>query len=199
MLQFNPVGPAAIGAPIRSVAAQGDKEKPGPYGKADFEALEFRNLHEVPGLAVLTRLESEAALKERMRQETLKTGKRIIFPEEAVIAKEPYPGRDWAPKAMQIEPTFVCHDRLLFEQQNFERGLWDLGILTPVVCAGKFYVDVVALPYHLGTRPRQCYDCSAGKCLPGDPTPLFLYPPELSLTGLATEAGVLTGMFFVFP
>jgi hypothetical protein len=163
------------------------------------ETLALRGVREVPGLEVITRLEPESALFERMKQEALKAGERIVFPEEPVLAKDPYPGRHWAPKIMQVEPCYVAHQRLLFEQQNFERGLWDLGPLTPVVEIGMFYFDVAALPYHLATRPCQQYDTSAGKCLPGDPTPFYLYPPELSFSGAVAEAAVVTGMFFIFP
>lgn len=170
-----------------------------PYNRTGLEALEFRNLREVPGIEILTRIESQAALEERMKQEALKGGERIVFPEETPLTKEQFKDRDWPKLAKLVEPNFVMHGRLLFEQQNFERGLWNLGILTPVASAGKFYWDVATLPYNLGTRPFQQYDTSAGKCLPGDPTPLYLYPVELSLSGFVAEAAVITGGFFIFP
>jgi hypothetical protein len=154
---------------------------------------------DVPGLGRLTRLESEGALKERMRQEALRYGERLVFPDEPILAKEPYPGRHWPHLARLVEPHYVNHGRLLFEQKNFERYGWDLGPITPVLAAGKFFWDVAWLPYHLGTRPCQQYDSSAGHCLPGDPVPFLLYPPELSLTGALTQAGTVAGLFFIFP
>src|SRR5271166_3408082 len=54
------------------------------------EALGLRGVREVPGLEVITRLEPESSLFERMKQEALKVGERIVFPEEPVLAKEPY-------------------------------------------------------------------------------------------------------------
>jgi hypothetical protein len=187
-----------------SASAQQQPDKLQPQGmetpKSYYdENLGLRGVREVPGLEVITRLEPESALFKRMKQEALKAGERIVFPEEPVLAKEPYPGRHWAHKTMQVEPCYVAHGRLLFEQQNFERGLWDLGPLTPVVEAGMFYFDVAALPYHVFTRPCQQYDTSAGKCMPGDPTPFYLYPPELSFPGAVAEVAVVTGLFFVFP
>jgi hypothetical protein len=164
-----------------------------------YEVMEFRSLREVPGLEVLTRLESEAALMERMRQELLKTGERIVFPDEPPLTKEPYRDRQMAGLTKTVEPHFVCHGRVLFEQLNFDRGLWDFGVLGPLVCNAEFACDLVLLPYHLATRPLQQYDCSAGKCMPGDPTPFLLYPEEFSLTGLTAEAAALTGLWFVFP
>jgi hypothetical protein len=64
---------------------------------------------------------------------------------------------------------------------------------------GVFYYDLVTLPYHAWTRPFQQADCSAGKNLPGDPTPLYLYPEEFSVSGLAGQAAVVTGVLFLFP
>ena len=148
---------------------------------------------------MLTRLETEQDFKRRMEQEGKRNGDVVVFPEEPVLSKEPYPGRHWSPMAKYVEPAFVVHGRLYFEQPNFERGLWDLGIVTPLVSLGEFYADVLALPYHCGTRPGQNYDTSAGKCLPGDPTPFWLYPPELSFTGLVAEVAVGSGLFFIFP
>ncbi len=55
------------------------------------------------------------------------------------------------------------------------------------------------MPYQYCKRPFQQFDTSAGKCLPGDPVPMLLYPPEPSLTGLLGEAGVGVGLLFAFP
>jgi hypothetical protein len=183
---------------IQPVPQPGEKQpfQKLPYGE---ETMGLRGVREVPGLERITLLETESQLFERMKQESLRTGERIVFPEEPVLTKEPYPGRHWAAKIMQVEPTYVAHGRLLFEQKNFERGLWDLGLFTPIVETTLFYFDVAALPYHLATRPCQQYDTSAGKCLPGDPTPFLVYPPELSYSGLVAELAVGTAMFFIFP
>jgi len=197
-----PNGPAMSIEPVAATQQQIQQpimDKTGVPKSYSDEAVGLRGVKEVPGLEVITRLEPESALFERMKQEALKAGDRIVFPEEPVLSKEPYPGRHWAPKAMQVEPLYVAHGRLLFEQKNFERGLWDLGPFTPVVSAGMFYLDVATLPYHLATRPCQQYDTSAGKCLPGDPMPFFLYPPELSFSGAVAEVAVGTALFFIFP
>src|SRR5438093_5081772 len=67
--QVMPATPPAVTPPvIQPVAAQGGKDKGMPAPKAGYETFEFRNLREVPGLEVLTRLESQEALFERMRQ-----------------------------------------------------------------------------------------------------------------------------------
>lgn len=155
----------------------------------------------MPGPEELFRLQSDAALFERMRQQARSAKKkgRLEFPEDPVLSTETYYGRAWPPMHEIVEPNYVCYRRTYFEQKNFERYGWDLGIVTPLICAGKFYADVFFLPYHLGTEPWRHYECNAGYCLPGDPVPLYLYPPRLSLTGAASQAAALTGGFYTFP
>lgn len=156
---------------------------------------------EPPGSERLFRLESEAALNERMRQEgkTRIPADKITFPEYQPVSRETYPGRHWPPQTEIAEPNYVCHRRLLFEDPNSERFGWDFGILQPVVSTAKFYADVVTLPYHLGTAPCRCYECSAGLCLPGDPVPYLCYPPELSATGALAEVGAIGAVLAIFP
>ena len=86
-----------------------------------------------------------------------------------------------------------------FEQPNFERYGWDLGPITPFVSALTFYGDVAAFWYNFGKQPCQRYDCSAGWCLPGSPTPFLVYPPGLSVSGGLLEAGVIVALYAVFP
>jgi hypothetical protein len=165
------------------------------------EAFSITIQLEPPGRERLFQLESEAAMNERMRQEGLTNPRRerIIFPDEPVVSADPYPGRHWPMMSEFVEPAYVCHGRLLLEQKNFERYGWDLGIVAPVVSAGAFFVDMAMLPYNLATAPCRCYECSAGQCLPGDPVPMLLYPPELSATGAVAETGVILGLLAIFP
>jgi hypothetical protein len=156
---------------------------------------------EPPGPERVFRLESEASLNERMRQEGKSRipAEAIAFPEEPNLAQETYPGRHWPPQVTYAEPYYVCYGRLLFEDRNSERFGWDFGILQPVISTGKFYADLVTLPYHVATAPCRCYECSAGLCLPGDPVPYLCYPPELSATGAIAEAGSVLGLLAIFP
>ena len=154
-----------------------------------------------PGPERIFRLESEAALNERMRQEgkSKTPPEKIAFPDEPVVSRDEYPGRHWPPQTEEAEPNYVCYGRLLFEDKNTERYGWDFGILQPIFSAGKFYADVVALPYHIATAPCRWYECSAGQCLPGDSVPYLCYPPELSITGGVAEAGTIAGLLAIFP
>lgn len=157
---------------------------------------------EPPGPERLFVLESEGELFERLRQEALDRSpqERIEFPEEPELTKEPYYGRDWPMQKRCVEPIYVCHKRLYFEEVNAERHAWELaGVFQPVLSAAIFFKDVALLPFHLGTDPCRCYDCSAGKCLPGDPVPYLWYPPELSASGTLVQVGTMAALFAIFP
>jgi hypothetical protein len=184
---------------VRPAAFQGKEKLPPP--KAEEEKGAYPIETEVPNGLKLFRRESEAALKERMRQEKRDRDDfgPLVFPEEQPLPREVYLGRRWPQSRELVEPSYLCHGRLYFEEKNSDRYGWDLGIIQPLVSAASFYGDLLTFPYHWATRPCQRYDCSAGKCLPGDPVPYLCYPPEASLTGLAAEASVVTALFFIFP
>lgn len=155
----------------------------------------------LPGPSRLFKRISEKEVFDEIRmQARRKPGTvRPIFPDDTVISKDTYMGRSWSPMIETVEPNYVGHGRLYFEQPNFERGGWDFGIFQPIVSAGVFYADMAMLPYQFFTRPLQRFESSAGKCLPGDPSPLFLYPPELSATGATAEAATVVGLLVLFP
>jgi hypothetical protein len=156
---------------------------------------------EPPGQRRIFRLESEANLQERMRQEARErpTPERIIFPEEKPISIGQYVARQFPRRDLLVEPAFVCHDRLYFEELNSERYGWDLGFIQPAVSAGAFYLDLAMLPYNFMKQPCDRYECNSGKCLPGDPVPYMLYPPGLSSTGAFFEAGAALAFLAIFP
>ncbi len=178
-------------------APQDGERRPGV--RMPYDSIDTKTNFGMPGMETLMRLESEAELFRRMVQEGMKEGSPVIFPEDKPLAREAYPGRHWAPKTMSAEPTYVAHERLLFEQENFERGLWNFGVFSPPLEVAEFSWDVIMLPYHMATRPCQQYDTSAGKCLPGDPAPFRIAPFEWSLSGVVAEGAAVTGAFFIFP
>ena len=104
----------------------------------------------------------------------------------------------YPPNRAVYEPGYVVHRRLHFEEKNAERYGWDLGFITPLVQAAYFYKDVLLWPNSLASGLETGFwDTSAGKCLPGSPTPYYLYPPGLTVTGVAAEVGVFTGIGFL--
>ena len=161
----------------------------------------FRVRLELPGPDELFRLDSESTLFERMKQEAREKTppERITFPEEPVLSRQPYYGRAWPLSKMFVEPHYLCHKRLLFEQINAERYGWDYGIFSPYISAAVFFKDWLMVPYHLGVQPCRCYECNAGYCLPGDAVPLLLYPPDLSVTGALAEGAAVASLIVLFP
>jgi len=170
-------------------------------GKVSDEEIDFVVNIELPGPERLFERYSERQVFERIRMDARQRpgAPAVHFPEERPVTREPYAGRRWPQTVSTVEPSYVCHGRLLFEQRNFERYGWDLGVLDPLVTAGAFYYDLALLPYHYWTDPCQRWDCSAGKCLPGDPVPLRFYREKFSLTGLAAQGFVTTGLAIVIP
>ena len=106
---------------------------------------------------------------------------------------------NYPPAGIAVEPTYVTHRRLYFEDRNTERYGWDLGPLQTVVSAGAFYKDVFLFPAYFASHPRERYDTSAGKCRPGDPVPYYWYPPEIDIWGYSAQAATLVGAGFIFP
>jgi hypothetical protein len=183
---------------VQRAAFQG-RFAPNPPNPDEGVVIEFEA--ELPSYErVVGRLESESDLKERLKQKELSAGRPPpVFPEYAAITKEKYYGRQWPQQNEFAVPNYVCYGRLYFEQLNFERYGWDLGPIAPIVESLVFGADLAILPYKIGCDPFRCYECSSGYCLPGDPTPLLLYPPQLSLTGATAELGTIFTLIAAFP
>jgi len=181
--------------PIEKISAQGRPKPP------EDEIADFQIPLEPPDPERLFQRDSERGFQDRVRQEARKRpgAVRVVFPEDPPLTKEAWAPRQFPPRTEFVEPGYVMHGRLFFEQRNMERYGWDLGILGPALSVGVYYKDLAMLPYHFWTRPFEQYDSSAGKCLPGDPTPLLLYPPEISFSGLLGEAGVIAAGAAIFP
>lgn len=158
----------------------------------------------IPGPQRLFQRDSESTLFNRIAHDmkSQQSGARAIFPEDAIISKDRFTARLLKPNLAEVEPCYVTHGRLYFEQPNFERAGYDLGVLTPGINLAVFYYDLLLLPYHACSDLRMFYEASAGnslKCLPGDPSP-FLWPCErFSVSGLVGQTGAVVGGIFLFP
>jgi hypothetical protein len=146
-------------------------------------------------------LQSDVALQARMRQEARDRtpGARLEFPASPILTRETYAGRSWEPSKMMVEPNYVIFRRMYFQQNNFERYGWDLGPVTSLVSATTFLTDFLTWPYQAATDPCRFFESNAGWCLPGDPVPLMLYPPEISFTGSLAEAAAVLTLVTLFP
>ncbi len=105
----------------------------------------------------------------------------------------------YEPKRALLEPGFVVHRRLHFEEKNAERYGWDFGPVQPILSSAYFAKDVLLWPGHLMSNFRERYDTNAGKCLPGTPVAYYLYPPEITLHGGLWETAAVIGTVLLLP
>jgi hypothetical protein len=162
---------------------------------------EFTIRFDPPGPDLYFRRESENQVFDRILQEAQARpgAARVVFPERAPPSRDPYEPRRFLQMVAEIEPAFVMHRRLFFEQPNFDRYGSELGALQPGISTLRFFYDVALLPYHKWSYPRQHWDSSAGKLLPGDVVPLYWQREPLTLTGLTAQAMAITGGLFALP
>jgi hypothetical protein len=180
-------------------------QQPPPGASRPPDQFSLPDPYALPQPQRLFRLETESQLHERMARDgqlginPIGLKYDIHFPDYPAVARAERVPREWAPLTETVEPPFVCYRRLFFEQLNFERYGWDLGLVSPLVSEGVFCFDLVTLPYHAAKDPCRNFECNTGYCLPGDPVPLLLYPPEWSLSGGLAELAVIGLGFVVFP
>ncbi len=123
----------------------------------------------------------------------------VQFPDKPLLSTAKFQGRHFPGQALLAEPSFVNYNRLYFNEINAERYGWDLGVIQPAVSTLYFIKDFVTLPYHVATRPCHRFESSAGKCMPGDPVPYIIYPPEISVPGTILEGAAVVALFAIFP
>jgi hypothetical protein len=128
----------------------------------------------------LFRPESEAAWRARIAEEAARRGLRVEFPRDAPFDRTagPAPGCPCFPPGVAIAaPDAVCYQPLYFEDRNTERYGWRVPGVQPLLSAGRFYFDVLALPYHLVELPPWACGSDYGCPLPGDPVPYRIQLP----------------------
>src|ERR1043165_3587883 len=183
------------------VPAPKDKNVPMPKERPDpGEDLLIRFRPELPGPQTVFARDSEAQFFERLSQDYCRQGTgKAIFPQQQPMAYEPIRPRNFEARVRAVEPGYVCHRRLYFEQPNFERAGYDFGILQPFIGLGVFYYDLGMLPYHAWSDLQNRTECSTGKCMPGDPAPLLYTPERFSVTGLLGQSAAIVGLGYLFP
>jgi len=147
--------------------------------------------------------EMERYRKGNLSKEPLKpkkTGKSelLLFKPDIPLAM-PKMKPNYEPMVATLEPGYVVHRRLYFEDKNSERYGWDLGMFQPALSATIFYKDVLFWPHKLASNPMAQFDTSAGLCPPGSPVPYYLYPPELTLGGSLLGTAAVLGTIFLLP
>jgi hypothetical protein len=175
-------------------------QQPGTGVDAALQAARYPIQLDIPVPERVFRIESEAALRERIRQEYRQRGDRAQFPQVDPLGPTGvYAGRQWPTMATYRVPPWVCYNPLYFEDLNTERYGWDLCIFQPIVSTGKFYLDTLLWPYNIGVNPPWACEFNTGYYLPGDEVPYFIYVPPWSWKGAALETAVAVGGVAIFP
>ncbi len=196
--ESEPTLPTSRLAPGRLTSTQAD-----PPVKS-ITSIDFEIITTLPPPERIFQLDSESKVQERIKQKILAANMRVTeadyrFPDKPILSRVNYELPKNPRRVLEVEPPYVCYRRLYFEDKNHERYGWDLGFVQPFVSAMAFYKDVVFLPYRFATEPCRRYESSAGYCLPGDPVPYLLYPPNWSISGGILEAGVTVALFAMIP
>ena len=122
------------------------------------------------------------------------------IPSECTLGDDVFSGRDWAPLTMTWKASGVCHKPLYFEEVQLERYGHTAGpIDQPFVSGAHFFLNIAALPYHMGIHPPQECQYPLGYYRPGNCAPWLLPPLPLSIRGGLLAAGLYTGGVYVLP
>ena len=108
----------------------------------------------------LFRVQSEQALKDRLRQELPKV-KKVEFPKGATPIRET-PSADLTPFPERVVFPIsgdVCYRPLYFEDKRTERFGHYVPCVQPLLSAGRFYGGVLILPYRMWMAPPWTFEC----------------------------------------
>ena len=115
-----------------------------------------------PSADQLFRPESEATSRERIRKAAVERKvKTIDFPKDL-----PLPTVDKVERVVsdmfvaEYAPSVICYHPLYFEQRLPERYGFFLPLAQPILSAGKFYADVLALPVRMTVHRPWQWQCS---------------------------------------
>lgn len=106
---------------------------------------------------------------------------------------------NWPTLSYAWQASAVPHNPLYFEDVNLERYGYSRGILQPWISGGRFFLNVVFLPYHVVAEPPRTIEYPLGYCRPGDRAPPVRQIKPIKLTALAAEAAFVVGMVIILP
>lgn len=107
--------------------------------------------------------------------------------------------RGWQPSVFCWEASAFCHRPLYFEEVNLERYGYARRLTQPLVSGVYFYGNVLALPYNMmAQKPHRCI-YTLGHYRPGSHVPRQIHWPPLRVDAGLMEAGLVTGLVFIFP
>jgi len=116
------------------------------------------------------------------------------------FAEEAYTPRAFPDTVFAWDAADFYHYPLYFEDPALERyGHTYPFVVQPIVSAGRFSAQFLALPYQMTIDPVCKPMYALGYYRPGDCAPKLHDPIPWNLHAAAVEAGVVTGLFFLIP
>ncbi len=108
--------------------------------------------------------------------------------------------RHWVAQTYTWKASALCHKPLYFEDIQLERYGHSGGFLMqPVRSGAHFFLNIAALPYHVGVYPPRESRYALGYYRPGNCAPFRGYAFPVSPQGGLTAAGFYVGAPFVLP
>lgn len=107
--------------------------------------------------------------------------------------------RAWCGNTFYWNASLLNHQPLYFEDVNLERHGFSYGCWQPLVSGAKFFGTIPALPYLVVAQPPQTTQYTLGETRPGNHAQYVYERPPLNFDAAATEAGVITALFFIIP
>lgn len=133
---------------------------------------------------------------------TVQEGRRPEETEDYVaeLSETPYEGREIPESLFMWEASNLYHNPLYFQDVQLERyGHTHHDLLQPFASAGLFSAQLIGLPYQMAIDPIHECKYPLGWYRPGEYAPKLYYQVPWNLDAALTEAGVVTGAFFLFP
>ncbi len=121
-------------------------------------------------------------------------------PEEVVLSNAPYQSRQFAQTVFGWEASNIFHNPIYFQDIALERyGHTYPCWIQPFASVGKFSLQFAGLPYQMAIDPPCKRIYALGYYRPGECVPKLHYQIPWNTKAALTEAGVVTGLIYLFP
>jgi hypothetical protein len=127
-------------------------------------------------------------------------GKGPECPNEVVLSSGPFEPRVFPASTYTWQASNIFYQPLYFEDPDLERygHAWPFFI-QPIVSSLRFTTQAVGIPYQMVIDPCCCRVYPLGYYRPGECAPKLIYQIPWNTEAAAAEAGVITGVYFLFP
>ncbi len=122
-----------------------------------------------------------------------------VFAQAGVVAAPVNASHNWPTFTYAWEASAVPHNPLWFEDVNLERYGYTHGILQPWISGGRFFINVVFLPYHIVAEPPGTLEYPLGYYRPGDAAPPVRQIKPVKPLAAVAEAAFIIGMIIILP